>query len=220
MRKRLSLILATILLLTMVPYSTLAVEDTSGRDELLALGCEVFPEYTDKIMSPNVTLSLGRSSTSNTREVVKSEVRAVSETENLTYTEYSDGLVLLTSVEFPVTVTTIDSETSSFSSNYTITIKATCSEASGYFQLSNVKYSIIRSAYDTITSEGTKSSSGKCWESSDGYYFNATETSSKKAFISYRLCWQFADYPGYVYNSLLTLEVGQNSASVTHVNDT
>lgn len=214
MRKLLSVLLAVIMLLSLsVP--ALASETSSDRAELIELACDVFPEYEDKILSSNSSAST-YSRTQAEPVLIVNESRAVSESETLLYTEYSDGTVLLTDWEVTAkspTVTIEDRYSSSFAVNYTVTLKATCTSVTGYYKLQNVKFSLINSAYDEITDTGTEVLNEGCTNSSISC---KPIESTTPANISCDLIFRYADYASCIVQTKLKLNVSNDSYSVSH----
>ena len=214
--------MSCVLFISVLPFNTMAAQNNSDeRAELILLACEVFPEYADKINNQTVNTN-SRSSTSENRELVLTETRNVSENESLIYSEYSDGVILLTDYAFEKELTIIDRVSSSYAVNVTMNIEATCTNVSGYFLLEGVKYSLINGAYDVINDEGTATATGKCriWNKDLFYSYVPNETASQNACITYRLGFQIGASSASQINSRITLTVGDNSATVTHVDDT
>lgn len=177
-RKLLSLFLAFSLLLTVLPFYVLAEEDKPlSREEHLALACEIFPEYSDKILGVNSANAY--SLCSSEREVVIADTRQVTENHVMTYAEYSDGETLIASSIFNTPVTISDSDTSStYTKTVTFTDHATGGGATAYtvtlqvsapyhsddeFIAKNVQFTIVggygEGCYDCISSTGDISSS-------------------------------------------------------------
>lgn len=215
MRKYLAMLLAAVMLLTMMPLGAAAAEtDTSERDELIALACEVFPEYTNKIKNKSIGANL-LSRTSGQRELVATETRSVPDGETLIYSEYSDGVVLLTEYDFGKEVTYVDRQTGAGITTTTVNIKATCSGTSGYFQLTNVVYTLVSSSYDMINDTGSASTTGNC-SITKAYSPVLNETASGNAKLVYSLQFRLSSAAGDFLTSQLKLEVGDDSAAVTH----
>lgn len=217
MKKIVSLLLVLTVVCTTLPLGVFAAEtstDNVERDALIAQACEVFPEYSSKIVTQGINTQVSPRSTSQ-RELVASLAREVSENETMVYSEYSDGIILLTDYTAQKEVTTVDRYSSSFAVNVTVDIKATCSNISGYFKLSNVKYSLINGAYDVINDVGTKTVSGRC-SIHTAYTPVLNETASRPASLSYRLTFRYGSTGAQSINTLLTLTVQNDSATVTH----
>lgn len=110
MRKILSLVLALILVLTVLPMSVLAAEEnTSDRDLALAQACELFPEHSAVIMNQGIsTFSL----TPSDQEKVKvfEETRYYSDDLSITYTEFNDGTAYIIKTGYTKNVIPVKSE--------------------------------------------------------------------------------------------------------------
>lgn len=213
MKKILCCVLSLTLLFALIPTKANAV--SQEQEDLIELACSVFPEYSDKIINPSPPAST-YSRTQDTPSLIVNESRAVSETETLMYSEYSDGTVLLTDWEVTAnspTVTIEDRYSSSYAVNYTVTLKATCAHVTGYFELQNAKFSLINNAYDQITDTGTEVRSGNCTNSSVSC--KAVE-SSTPANITCDLIFRFADYSTSIVETNLVLKVSGNGYSVSH----
>lgn len=212
MKKVLSVVLSIIFIFTMLPLSAIASENNAIQDELLAKACAVFPEYSNKIQyntfNPN-----RRSARSN--ELIVTMVRSVSENEYLIYSEYSDGMVLLTNYEaYPYEIVSSSSTTSDIVTNYTVTIKATVPNVSGYYMISGFKYSIISGQYDAILDDGTASWSGSFYGPSDAVSGSIrNETASSAAKVEYRPLYSVS---GSTYQTSLLMTVRNNVFSISH----
>ena len=222
MKKLLSLCLAALLLVSMLPVNVFASE-TSKHDELVALACDIFPEYANTILNKEL---ITNSRSVLDRELVFTETRNISENEYLMYSEYSDNLSLLTYYNFEVELYDDGYVNGSAGRTLTFDIVATCAESGflGDFTLNNVKFTLISSAYDQINSIGVPDPNGGCSirdfddnsiiENPDIQY---TETSSSKAYIRYHLnFWNQAEN-SRTLNSVLELYVGNNNYSVSHL---
>lgn len=153
MQKYMSALLVLMMFILVFPIGVHAAESTdTNQSELVSLACEVFPEYKNKLLNPSISTN---SCSIQQRELLINEQRAVSDTESLLYTEYSDGTILLTSHSGTYTRTVNSIDSSSQAVIYDITIKAEIVGYDGYFKLSNVNYSLINSQNDQITATGT-----------------------------------------------------------------
>ncbi len=216
MKKTLSVILVLAILFATLPIGAMASQ-VDEHEQLLARACLVFPEYAERIRNPEVPCSpLGRSIQENT--LIVSEEKDVSEKEKMLYSEYADGTILLTDVQYDAEapVTTVHDRTANLLGvYYDITIKATCTNISGSFTLSHVKLDLLNDAYDRIANKGTISYSDKCW----GYDIISevlNESASGKAVLSYRPAFQHGRNQAQSTQTLLTLTVGDDGWSVTH----
>ena len=211
MKRLFSLLLALGIMLTSFPVNSYAAEEQE-RDELINLACTVFPEFSEKILNPTI-INQPYSRSIEEPVLVYSEARAISENEELIYSEYSNGAVLLTSYNKELTRTSYESN--SFAVHITANIKATCTSSSGYFQLTGIKYSFLANDYDLITNTGTASKSGRCTAYSL-YNSKLQENASGSAQLSYTLTFQLGSTGAQSVLTRLTLYVGSDSESVSH----
>ena len=95
MRKTLALLMSLILALSLVPFGAFAAEENpSAYDTLVNKAAAVFPEYAEKLLNPSCNPSVFSQNAASSTLITR-ETRAFSDTESITYTEYSDGLILL-----------------------------------------------------------------------------------------------------------------------------
>ena len=215
MKRLITLILCICLIGVSIPFSVSANEADTERDRLVATACEVFPEYASKITHSPENFK-NRARNSEARELVHNETRKVSDNQFMTYSEYSDGVVLLSSSNYRYSTVQNGQETSGQNTTVTITITAACNIISGSFKLTNARYTISRNGYDRIDSAGTMSIVEKCYMHTT-YTPIWNETASQKARIAYRLSWYLGPDPGDYLCSVVSLKVGNNGAIVAHV---
>lgn len=213
------------MLFTTMPVVQAADSSVNTHEELINLACEVYPEYASKIRNQKI-LSSSRTRSSEPPELIYSDSRDASNGGTLLYSEYSDGVILLTSYTPKKSVTVVDSNTGAGATAYTINIVATCTGTNGTFTAKNVKYTTISSSYDRIDSVGTHKE-----ETAEmtGYiacslqnvtpnpYAKMNESASGNAELTYYLTFKYAPYEGSFIATKLTLSVGHNSATVTHI---
>lgn len=208
--------MALAILFTALPMGAMASQEDE-REQLLAKACLVFPEYSERIRKPEPPCSpLGRSA--QNRTLLVSEERDVSDREKMLYSEYADGTILLTDVEFDPEdpATTVHDRTANLLGvYYDITIKATCTNINGSFNLSHVKLDLLNDAYDRISKQGTITCKDKCW-GYDTISEVLTESASGNAVLSYRPTFQHGRSQSESTQTLLTLAVGNDGWSVTH----
>lgn len=197
-----------------------AAEYSPERDEILENACIVFPEYAVKIAADTMPVTPYRSFVQ--RELVHTETRALSDSEFIVYTEYSDGLIVLDQVTMEEEVIYHGTSDIANEIKVDITVKATCSATTAYFEVSNIKFTIDEYYFDHIDSIGspavhnpTNTYNDMCTYTGN-YTLTSTETASKKASVVYPLSFRFAPYPTSIYTSFLWVEVGNNSLSVHH----
>lgn len=161
MKKIISAVLAIILVATMLPMDTRAVEgNNSEREELLALAFEVFPEYTD-IPQGNAAVPFSLpNSTNNTNDIAFSETRTAPNGEEITFVQYASGqgmFIYNDASMFKGEYTDTDLAGFSGGTNGTASIKVVCNDSNypAVLYLKNVKFTIFNSGYDQIQSMGT-----------------------------------------------------------------
>ena len=223
MKRFLSIFLALVMLLAVMPVSTYAAETKAERDILLEKACAAFPEYASKIAADNAPIATY--SAQQERTVVFSETRELAGYEFISYTEYSDGLALLSSVTPNRSVTYNSTTTTGARTKVDITVKATCSGVSSYFKASNVKYTIEQYGTDCITSIGTPKAYPSSTPGSDncqyyGYNLNPYEANSSPAWVAYSLSFRFASLSTAVIDTCLQIKVGNNALTVEHYDTT
>ena len=59
MKRLISMVLCTVLLFGMIPFTTTATSDTNAHDELIELACVAFPEYADLLQNPPELVARG-----------------------------------------------------------------------------------------------------------------------------------------------------------------
>jgi len=216
MKRMIALFLSICVVVCVLPIGALAASDNSSkREALLQRGCDAFPEFKDKIMADAQPAEVSTFSAVEPY-IVFSDTRSISETEELQYTEYSDGTYLLSSVECePLSVTVNSHNSSSQAVNYDVTLEATMSGVDGYFRLSNLRFSLINGQYDCITSKGSPSRGGRCTGYTETSSGSAPlyETASKWATVQYRVNFQFGSSGHYTKDTLVTFRVGNNTYS-------
>lgn len=160
MKKIISLFVSFIMLLTLFPFSALAVEDSnSSYEALINLACEVFPEYESAIRGENIN-TYARSAPAGNDKVVHRESRAISDTETMSIAMYASGnvIVLRNNNTSTISLTSPSSSTNDIS---TIGVAGTASfevasnQYGYFFKLSDVAYTIYYSGSDYFSSYGT-----------------------------------------------------------------
>lgn len=222
MKKSLSFCLAVIMILTFLPINASASETpTSDHDRLVSLACEIFPEYAHNIRNSNTT-TFSADGITEDRYIVFSETRNVSENEYMMYTEYSDGLALLTDYSFDYKILTYNPTTGAGATEVTMSLEATCEESgyNGVFYIDNFRYVLDSYGYDSIISLGTTRTTGSCKLSSVNYPnpdYYLYETASDDAYVNYALDYWPGDSGYFTLNSYLEIKVGNNGCTITHL---
>lgn len=191
MKRTLSIIVLALFLVTMLPIGASATErDAYEREQLLAKACEVFPEYEDYIYGRIAPQSSSR----GVREVTFSETRKISETESITYVQYSDGrgIVSQENLQQDFALTSTDSSETSFAGGVLVTLsyKVTPTDTgyfSGVFYLDDFKCKVMPSTYDSILNIGTSSSNSSLKCLFNNSTPNYTESAGKSANVTYNL---------------------------------
>lgn len=215
MKRMIALFLSICMVACVLPFGVLAADNSSRREALLQRGCDAFPEFKDKILADTQPAEISTFGAVGPY-IVFSDTRAISETEELQYTEYSDGTYLLSSFECkPLSVTVNSHNNSSQAVNYDVTLEATMSGIDGYFRLRNLKFSLINGQYDCITNKGSPSRSGSCTGYSETSSGSAPlyETASESATVQYRVDFQYGSSGKYTIDTLVTFRVGNNTYS-------
>jgi len=116
------LLLFVILLLSLSLTAFAESESTlDEHEQMIHTACDVFPEYANKIRN---TSPLSKYSTSSKPEITRIVTRETAGGELLTYTEYSDGVVLLSSANVSPTGSSykvIDSNTTDYWRSFRVT---------------------------------------------------------------------------------------------------
>lgn len=189
MKRLLSALVTVMLLLAMIPASAVAAEtETSERDALISLACNVFPEYATKICSDVPLATYGLTQNTNSKELVTTETRNISETEQIIYSEYSDGTVYLVgSTINPWYLVDSGVSDSSSSTVYTGRFIITSNVNENALLIINyIKYATVNGASNYIISKGsatTESSAELC----SAVITRSTQSGSTPAEIKYDL---------------------------------
>lgn len=218
MKKPIALFLSLVILFTSIPFTVAAEDNTTDREALLSLACEVFPEFASTIANDGHNSNVYSRSVHEPTLVV-SETRSVSENASLTYTGYSDGSYIITSLTYTpdYDYSYSNYESSSFATSITADVEATVSDSGGVFELSGITFSLINGANDTIIDDGTSSVNNYCIINRQlTTKWNET-SSSNPAFIGYNLEFQFHSGGQYYHSTGLYIYIGNNSFSVEHV---
>lgn len=225
MKKAISLFLVCVILATTIPFGCFAdePEDTEYLD-LISDACAAFPEYADRI-----TAAKNKSNNPSTcalteeaPEIIISETRMLSSKQVVTYTEYSNGDILLADIsstsDFAKSITR-NSVTPLLNGNqYNVTLRASYEgeySNGDYVKIHNVVYRIFDSGYDKITSSGTvEASSSWCSTVGEPIYV-PSETASAPAMLKYQLQFNISSIPGTFYAPFLTFTVGNDLITFT-----
>ena len=157
MRKLISVVMATLILLTM-PLNAFATGDDSTytHEELIQLACDVFPEYTALIRGErNSTYALPKSSEGN--DIIFTETRDVSDAETVSISLLSSGDVIIVSGVSSFDIEKQNSSVSTVGSDIigSTTFHVTSVQAKGNFYLKNVGFIITQGGTGNFTSYGS-----------------------------------------------------------------
>lgn len=210
--KRILVVLLSVALLAS-SFQIMACADSGkcvDREALISRACSIFPEYASKIKGQ---MTRGYTpNASNSREIVRSETRALSENQDILYVEYSDGLVLLAESGYEKSLNIWHQFPVSGGTEYEAYIVVTLSYSSEYFQASNIEYVIYDNDYDSITNAGDL-----CDNMTSSASFGTIKYSEDANGSAYANYWaQFkSNYGTPPYEAVIKLTVGNNQAYVT-----
>lgn len=163
MKKLFSLFLAVIMIFAILPVSAFADGDSfESYDYQVALAKQIFPEYRDKLEGKSVTANAGQPRACAEKPIITvRETRPVDGNTDMTYTEYDNGLVTLSTARFQKNAEyeVTDEKVYSSYTEYTADIVAIVVEGP-IFNATGVKYRIYPSAYDKVMSAGSYSIKG------------------------------------------------------------
>lgn len=143
-----------------LPFQASAAENTSAHDELIALACEAFPEYTNILRNPPIAMFARSAETED--KVIFCETRDVSDNHEVGISVYQSGFAVVWDSIFDVEVA--DSSGNENGDDYlgTASYRVTCPGLGGTFKLNDVKYKIQRGKSGIFTSYGTYSADKEC----------------------------------------------------------
>ena len=195
--------------------------ETQKRNEIIEKACQVFPEYASIIRNEDSSALFSRKSYTDAKPVVVCEkTRPVGPNRNITYTELSDGAVVLASYEFNATDETTHEPTHGGNTKYTATVDVMCTASDGIFTLRNIRYT-ISDGYDKITNSGSPSVNYKneCIFSTSSvhdYDVNPNETLHSAAYIKYKLSYHVRGLDaGFYYRTIFTFSIRNNSVTIS-----
>ena len=165
MKRIMSLFLISIMILPTILLPVLASEqDMYELATLIDKACDVFPEYENTIRAMNSTPYSRTAQCATNRELQIHESRKLSQTETITYTQYTDGTILLssTSIEFDHKFEITEGESTAGSTVYTANITVIANDLySSTCTIKNIKYKTVPQGNDIIVSTGNISTSKK-----------------------------------------------------------
>ena len=221
MKKLFALLLVFAMIFATLPFTAFASEATSMQSQLTIKACNAFPEYANKIRAQEQQIAHNQLSvlSNQSKDVIINETRDISDTESITYTEFSNGVIMLTGSSVSYDVESDNTSTSGSNVNHTVDIYA---ELVGYpnchVNLYDIKYTIVKNGYDKITSKGTSVKGSKCTGCSVAIY-PSTESSSSKAKLTADIYFQYGSgSAGNFCWTQLVMSVGGDSRSISYNN--
>lgn len=175
-KKVFGIVLSVILIVTLIPSvfadGSNVIDD---RSQLISTACDIFPEFSEQILMTSLPNKIA---TFSQPEVVRSLCRTTEDGDILTYTEYSNGVVLLSSgsvLNTGCTPVVIDSNTT----DYTLSFKVTANVSDDILTITNLKYrnssgkASILSRGSAQHSKGTRIFYASEYRQAEGYLTNA-----------------------------------------------
>ena len=214
MKKLVSFCLAVIMIFAILPVSAFAAESDNfeSYDYQVALAKQIFPEYRDKLEGKSVTANAGQPRACAEKPIITvRETRPVDGNTDMTYTEYDNGLVTLSTARFQKNADYTVTGSTAYTTYTEYTAKIVASVIEGpTFTATGVKYRIYPVSYDKVVSAGSYSIPGYS-SSKFTVSMRETETSSLPAYVSYDF-----PCPGGVsyYSGQVGMNVQNNKASV------
>lgn len=211
MKKTISIFIALVIIFNIVPFNAFAFETAKGTNEdLVALGCQVFPEYADRIISSQNASTFDVSTRQNLR-IAFQETRNISENSQLTYIELTNGEVLFANSHYTVVPDLTYQESGTGGVNvYKYDFKITRLSSIGEFNLNNFTYRVYPSAYDTIISKGSLDYRA-CTPTQ--LYYDSQETASIPARLAYRIMFEFGNSGEHTFQCDFFIRIRNNNLS-------
>lgn len=207
MKKLLAVILSFAMLMSFAALPVHATGyATSEKEEILALACQAFPEYTD-IICGRVSTYQTRQNANEKPEIVFSETRSISDNQSISITYYSDGGALLASSTIECEKTYEDVEQSGGTLYYwTVSGKFTTTydDYPGVCTVSNVKCTIRTTGADTVTNTGSVSTDSYCV-----YNSNLSSTTKAKHSVSFKNYYLPSGY--YLKTAVVGFEIANDT---------
>lgn len=189
MKKFVAVLLTAIIFLSCGTMDAEAAEQSSPeRAILVSEACKVFPEYASVIRGENLT-SAAYNSRSNSTEVAVSITRDLTDSKQLSYTEYTDGTAVVAEVEWKFDTDATDgyAKPGTNCTYHKVSYKVICNYSYGEFYLDDLQYTVYSTANDVITDVGTASTNSNSACSITQSRNNLQETNSTPAYVSHYL---------------------------------
>lgn len=175
-KRVLCLVLTLVLIISLTP--SVFADNTSSTDEYLQFietACDVFPEYADRIYSTPSSADLA---TCSLPQIVESVSRTSANGDILTYIEYSDGVVVLSSANV-LNTNSYHNVINSTTTDYYLSFKVTANVSYEVLTISNICYRLSNGKSSILSrGTGTRSSGGPVhyaseYRQSEGHLTNA-----------------------------------------------
>lgn len=181
-KRMFSILLVFYFIFVLFPTGVFAKENGNlTQEELSTLVCSAFPEYACKIMGSNISSNYTRSDATN--RIVHKEVRKISDNVNVLYLEYEDGFVVYWAEQYDPDIIFDDAYGSDDILYFNCRITLSNNYNSQVFVVSDVRFQIDHSGFDSITSCGDISDSTAL--STQFGFSRLNETASSPAYTSY-----------------------------------
>ena len=155
MKRLISMVLCTVLLFGMIPFTTTATSDTNAHDELIELACVAFPEYADLLQNPPELVARGGVN-NETDKVIFQGTRELSNDHKVSISVYqSCYAIVMDEKSFQVEITDSDGSEEGFDYIGRVSYRVTCTTGMGAFLLDNVEYRVFKGRYGSFTNYGT-----------------------------------------------------------------
>ena len=194
MKRTFAIMIALVMLLTTAAFPVHATESTSNdREEIIALACEVFPEYESAIRWENTNVST-YSRGSQEQEVVHREERQLSDTETMSISLLASGgaIVILTEFADDIDYTEDITEIGTVGFAGSATFKVVQND--DYFELSDVRFTVYYYADDCFSNYGTVTANSftrysKVTESNTLIEYHLNPTYLSTSVFSFSICF-------------------------------
>lgn len=209
MKRAISTILSILLIMSAFSVTVFATNDDSiTRDDLMALACDVFPEYEEQIKGINLSEKAMCSIIRNEEasKVIISKTRTTDAGEVFTYQEDQRGIVTVT---YSHGSEIVDSSSGTGYVYRKCNIYVYCNASAEKLQVIGFEYTHVQNGYDNIISGGSTSGSTV---TVNREFIQTNETATMRAFAQYHVSFT-SNLPGVngEFNVYLQVEVGNDS---------
>ena len=213
-KKFISVLLAALMLITILPMSALAAEaDSAQAEEMISMAVQAFPEYADRIQAKQNSISPFALQPSESAEPIYAQ-KTLDNGDQLIYQENLDGNAYVIHAarndDYKPTYTVTDSATGTGYAYREITIKVTAVASSDVFYAKKVQFTHTQNGTSHIQSAGNLSSSTTTQNSA--VIVRADGTNSNPAEVVYRATFRNGRNP---LDPDITLRVTGTNFSIT-----